>query len=370
LQKKNIAFFLLLIFALSAAACGNSANKSGGIYNSPQSDEIHIGIAYPAELRDKDTYFIKGVELAVNSINAKGGVIGKTLHTVIKDDHNDTHIAMQIANTFIEQGITAVIGHWSTNICYFLEDIYEANNVVMITPAATGSILFEYDYQYIFRMIANVRIFAEAIAGYMSKTGLRRTAIFYSDDEYGADFSAVLEDELSKRNITVIDRVTNITQINISFIIDRWRAFGCDSVIIAAASQDMIEPIQLIYEANGNLPFLGADDFDRTTLADSLGSSANALYMASKPFERLDSVFLSAFRAAYGHDPNIQAITGYMSVYMLKDAMEAVGSTDSTLIAGYLSSIENHDTILGPMTYNSDTQEFDGHVVAVRKLSP
>ena len=151
--------------------CGNAANSSGTIYNSPYADEIYIGVVYPVESIDENTYLRKGIELAVNGINADGGVLGKTLQWIIRDDQNNTHLAMQIANTFFEQGIAAVIGHWSTNICYFLTDIYEENKTVMLTLAATGMNLFENDYRYVYRMIANNQVFSEAIESIFPKPG-------------------------------------------------------------------------------------------------------------------------------------------------------------------------------------------------------
>ncbi|MDR0220074.1 MAG: ABC transporter substrate-binding protein [Lachnospiraceae bacterium] len=369
-MKRIKAWLLTVAFVLPLAACDNYTDSNMPLYNSPQADEIYIGVAYPMDAGDEETYFYKGVDLAVDEINVAGGVLGKKLRIVVRDDHDDTQNAMQIATTFFEQGITAVVGHWGTDICYLLADIYDANAVVMVTPQATGMSLFDNEYQYVYRMIANNQELAQAIAQHISEAGLSRAAIYFSDNEYGNDFAATIENELSKKNVVVIDRVTSITPANSKAIMDRWKAFGCDSVIVAESPPGFIEPVQLIYEADSRLPIYGADNFGGYNLPSLLGEAGCSLYMASYPLETLAPRFLAAFRAAYGHDPCILAVSGYDSVFLLRNAMEAVGTTDSTAIAAFLSELQDYSAASGSLSYNKDTQEFDGFKVAVSKLIP
>jgi branched-chain amino acid transport system substrate-binding protein len=356
---------MLLVVSI---ACGGCASSVLAVHNAPQTDEIYIGLAYPVELEDKSTYFRLGIDLAVNAINANGGVLGKTLNMVVRDDKNDTLTAMGIAEAFNDQGIAAVIGHWSTNVCYFVEDIYEENGIVMLTPNATGINIFEYAYRYIYRMTANNQVFAEALAEYMEEDGLKRIAIYYSDDEYGNDFSAVLEAELTKRGISVFDRITGLTPANIKTVIKRWEAFGCDGVIMAALLPEIIEPIRLIHDKDSRLPIFGADNFDHISFIETPDSYTGALYMASYRIDGLDPEFLAAFRAAYGHGPDIHSVAGYASVYLLKDAIEAAGAADGTAIAKYLSELKDYKAVSGILSYNPETQEFEGFDMAVREL--
>jgi branched-chain amino acid transport system substrate-binding protein len=356
-------FIFILAFFLSA--CGDS---SVTVFNNIDDDEIYIGVVYPVAQRYLDTYLYKGIEFAVERVNAEGGVLGRELRTIIRDDENDAHLAMQIANTFYEQGITAVVGHWSTNICYFLVDVYQENRVVMITPAATGTNLFEYYCHYVYRMSANHNVYAEAIATHISEAGLSRVAIFYSDDEYGTDFAALLERELSRHDVLVTDRVTGITQASIDTIMERWRAFGTDGVIIAALMPAMVEPIRLINSVNPNFPIFGADNFDRTNIYDILGHHTEAMYIATFSPCSLDGEFLEAFRATYGHDPDIRAVSGYAAVRLIADAMNATGTTDSAAIADFISTLDNHPSIFGPLTYNTSNQEFENFNIVVRGL--
>lgn len=366
---KGIAVILLAAILLAASGCTGSADRSGTKYNRADADEIHIGIAYPVELMSNNTLYRQGIDLALSEVNSAGGVLGKTLKTVVRDDNNSAQTAMQIANTFSEEGITAVIGHWSTNICYIVEEVYEHNEVVMITPDSTGMNLFENEYQYIFRMIANNQVYAEAIAGHMSESGYARTAIIYSDDEYGQDFASVIEEELSKRDIAVVDRVAGFTRASIGDIIDRWKAFGCRSVVVASSHIYNAELTRLVFEADSTLVMYGADNLEELRYDDTLGDIAERLYIAIYMPEYIDGVFLDNFRSAYGQEPDSLAMAGYNCVYLLKNAIEATGSYESDAIAGYISQLSNYKAVTGTLTYNPETQEFDGFHVDVYKFA-
>jgi branched-chain amino acid transport system substrate-binding protein len=165
---------LLGVLAVSCADRNNAVNR----YNGPDVETIAIGAVYPASRWDNDHYMREALELAVRQVNEAGGVLGKPLSLVTRDDRGDSHVAQEIAETFSDSGITAVVGHWNSDVCYYVEDIYDERQIVMITPGATSLALFERDYQYIYRTIANNQVYAEALAAYMEAEGIRRPAIF------------------------------------------------------------------------------------------------------------------------------------------------------------------------------------------------
>ncbi|MDR0583993.1 MAG: ABC transporter substrate-binding protein [Treponema sp.] len=166
--------FLLGVLAVSCAGRNGALSR----YNGPDAETIAIGAVYPASRWDNDHYLREALELAVRQVNEADGVLGKPLSLVTRDDRGDSHVAQEIAETFSDSGITAVVGHWNSDVCYYVEDIYEERQIVMITPGATSLALFERDYQYIYRTIANNQVYAEALADYMEAEGIRRPAIF------------------------------------------------------------------------------------------------------------------------------------------------------------------------------------------------
>lgn len=346
--------FLMLLLALLMLQ-GASAEEA----------PIVIGVAYPVAEHDADSFLREGIELAVDTINASGGVLGQPLALDIRDDEGNASLAMQIAQTYYEQGISAVIGHWSSNVCYYVEDIYEKNNVVMITPAAVSHHLFKYDYSYIFRMIPSSMTYAETIAADMIERGVRRIAVYFYDNEYGRDFADAIEDALYDTDVLVLDRITSLTPGNTKSVVDRWAALGCEAVVMVETMPNLTQPLELVRQNVPSMLVYGIDNFDRSNFEEILGDNAKGLLMATYPTQMLDQDFVEAFEALYGREPDIHAVTGYESVYLIRDAMEASGSTDGEAIAAYISSLSEYRTISSIISYDLATKEFVGQQMDV-----
>jgi branched-chain amino acid transport system substrate-binding protein len=328
-------------------------------YNGPDAETVSIGVAYPETRWDDGHYLRDALELAVSQVNAAGGVLGKPLSLVIRDDFGDSHAAQTIAETFSDAGITAVVGHWSSEVCYYVEDIYEEREIVMISPGATSLALFEYDYDYIYRTSASNLVFAETLADYAEETGIRRPAIYYTEDTYGADVAQLVERELAKRRIPVIDRVTSITAANVEDLLWRWRAFGCDGLVLASSIEYVAEPIQILRDAGFRMPFF-SETFSNVNFHHAILNYIEGIYGVMYSRNDMDAAFLADFRAAYGRNPDTYEVAGYEAVRLLANAMNAEGSIESAAIIRYLRKLRDYPGVMGPISYNSDTHEFDG----------
>jgi branched-chain amino acid transport system substrate-binding protein len=373
MKKKRLSMGVVsalaaLLIALLLSSCAASWSQKSTLYNAPDAEQISIGIAYPVEEIDKDTLISEGINLAVDQINRNGGVLGKPLAVVLRDDQGNASTAMQIAQTFHDTGITAVVGHWSSNVCYYVEDIYEENQVVMVTPQATSGSLFEYEYEYIFRMVPSNQQYADPLAEQMRRSGKQRVAIYYSDNEYGQDFAREVEAALARQGIPVVDRVNSVTSGNMEEIAMRWNAFDCDAVVICETPPEVEEPMKLILEYMPQLTVYGADNFERMHFRQVMKEYANGLWKAGYDLSQLDQDFVDAFSETYDQLPDIHAITGYQAIYLLRDAMEGTGGIDGPALAEWISTREEYPTIAGSITFNPETREFDGRELTVSPI--
>jgi branched-chain amino acid transport system substrate-binding protein len=355
---------VLLLCVLSAMSC-TGGDRAVTRYNAPDAETVTIGAVYPASLWNNDHYLRDALELAMDQINKAGGVLGKPLSLVIRDDYGDSHIAQEIAETFSDAGITAVVGHWTSGVCYYVEDIYEEREIVMISPGATSLALFEYDYQYIYRTIANNQVYAETLANYAETAGIRRPAIYYAEDTYGIDVAQLVEKELAKRRIPVVDRVTSITAANVEELLWRWRAFGCDSLVLASSIQYVAEPIQILRNAGCRLPFF-SETFNNVDFQAAVADYMENIYGIMYSREDMDAAFLADFRTAYGRVPDTYEVAGYEALRLLADAMNAEGSITSAAIVRYLRNLRDYPSVLGRISYNTATHEFEGHRMWVK----
>jgi branched-chain amino acid transport system substrate-binding protein len=118
-------------------------------------DTIKIGIAGPktgAVAQYGDMQF-SGAKMAIDQINAKGGVDGKKLEAVDYDDACDPKQAVAIANKVVNDGVKFVVGHLCSSSTQPASDIYEDEGIIMVTPAATSPEITARGYKMIFRTI-------------------------------------------------------------------------------------------------------------------------------------------------------------------------------------------------------------------------
>ncbi len=117
-------------------------------------DELRIGVAGPmtGDQSKQGQDLRKGVELAVEEWNARGGVLGKKVRLLVEDDQHDPRQAVAVANKLVQSGAVGVVGHWNSSSSIPASGVYQRANVVMITPASTHPALTEQGFQNVFRV--------------------------------------------------------------------------------------------------------------------------------------------------------------------------------------------------------------------------
>ncbi|MDR2445032.1 MAG: ABC transporter substrate-binding protein [Spirochaetaceae bacterium] len=358
---------MLAIVLLVLAGCGRG--KSEESHNGPEADVVSIGAAYPMAVLDKSSYYRWALETAAEEVNKNGGVLGKPLSIVFRDDKNDARTAMQIAETFHNMGITAVIGHWSSDVCYYVEDIYEERGIVMITPGANGRLVFEQEFQNIFRIIPDDNVYARAMAEYAVLQGFRSMVIYYSENTYGSSMAMAMERELAQRGIMVLDRISGISPVNASTVMRRWRAFGCDGVIAAADVSVTTDVLTRIRDAGIMLPvFLTSSSFRRRSFEETMAGYIDRVYMFEHGSDLSGSDFVKNYSETWNDYPSVCEIAAYAAVHLLVYAMNTCRTLDSRYISAWLKNINRYPTITGILSYNRQTQEFDGQYLQVKQL--
>ncbi len=117
--------------------------------------EIKVGIAGPmtgpvAQYGDMQ---FSGARMAIEQINAAGGVMGEDLVAVEVDDVCDPKQAVTVANRLVNEGVRYVVGHLCSSSTQPASDIYEDEGILMITPASTSPEITERGYELVFRTI-------------------------------------------------------------------------------------------------------------------------------------------------------------------------------------------------------------------------
>lgn len=346
-MKKLIAMSCVA-FALLAVGCSkNDGNtvKIGGV--APLSGAVAV---YGVECKN-------GIDLAVEEINAAGGINGKQVQFVCEDDEgapDKTVNAFKKLTT--KDGIKVVIGSLTSGCTQAITTLAQAGKVIQIAPAATAPAITDAG-NYIFRACF-IDPFQGTVGGKFAaeNLGKRRAAVLY---DIGNDYSVGLADNFK---ISFTENGGEIVSVESYATGDK--DFNAQLTKIKNANPDVVYlpdyygTVALIAKqlrAQGiDTPIVGADGWDGLfeNAGDEVLNGFYSNHYAVDSTEPAVQKYVNAFRAKYNKDPNSFAALGYDSVYMLKDAMEKAGTT--TDVAAIRQALEETDGnyVTGHLTFD------------------
>jgi branched-chain amino acid transport system substrate-binding protein len=183
-------------FALACAFDGAALAQAQGQARTQAQPEVQgaepvrIGVIGPLTGPSSDfgIPMLRGVQLAVDEINAVGGYLGRPLKLVVKDDKADPETGLKASKELAAEHVVAAIGFCNTGVAMKSIDVFQQSRIPLIVPCSTGTPVtakFEPRGSYIFRTSARDAIQAPFVVRDLVHRGLTRVAIFADKTGYG-----------------------------------------------------------------------------------------------------------------------------------------------------------------------------------------
>ncbi|MDD2104444.1 branched-chain amino acid ABC transporter substrate-binding protein [Pseudomonas putida] len=169
-------------------------------------DTIKIGIAGPktGSVAQYGDMQFSGAKMAVEQINAKGGVNGKSLEAVEYDDACDPKQAVAVANKIVNDGVKYVVGHVCSSSTQPASDIYEDEGVLMITSSATSPSITNRGYKMVFRTIGLDSAQGPAAGNYIvERVKPNIVAVLHDKQQYGEGIATAVKKTLENKGVKV-----------------------------------------------------------------------------------------------------------------------------------------------------------------------
>ncbi|HEY9428031.1 MAG TPA: ABC transporter substrate-binding protein [Gemmatimonadaceae bacterium] len=315
---------ILSICCLLLSACGGGSD--GGT--------IVIGTAGPYSEYSGDMTK-KGVELAVAEINAAGGIRGRKIELLERDDSAKGKRAAAVAQEFVANpAVVGVVGHVTSGAMVAAAKVYDGNLAAIGT--ATTSPQLTGISPWVFRISSSDSINGEVIARFASSLGRKRAAIIYENDSYGRGLAESFRRTFTG-DIVSADPISAVLPDAEPYI-SYYKARGAD--VIFGVGLD-VSALVLLREARRqqfDVDFVGGDGWagiaGDTAIAE--GVYVGAVFTAEDPKPEVQR-FVSAFRERYGVTPDGHSATGYDAMQVMARAIADAG-TDRTAIRRYLAS--------------------------------
>ena len=341
--------------ALAAATLlASTALASGAL----AADPIKIGVSGPftggsssmgVSMRD-------GVKLAVDEINKAGGVLGRPLVTVERDDEGKNEVGVQVTQELInKEHVAATVGFANTGVALAATRFYEEAEIPVFDNVATGTAVTkqflppDYENNYVFRNAANDSIQAGMIVEQaVEKQHLSKFAILADSTNYGQLGRQDLEAALAKKNLKpVTEEKFNIGDVDMTAQLLKAKSAGADSVLTYGIGPELAQIANGMAKLGWKVPIVGSWTLSMSTFIDGAAANGDGAIMPETFIQAGTTPKRKTFVEAYQKANNIDRIPspvsaaqGYDSVYLLAAAMTQAGTTDGPKVRAALEDLK------------------------------
>ena len=340
--KKAASVMLASAMVVSLAACGSSGNKSGG---SSDSDTFKIGGIGPTtgDAAIYGTAVKNGIQLAVDEINAAGGINGKQIEYKFEDDQADSEKSVNAYNTLKDWGMQALIGTTTSTPCTAVVEETHSDNMFQLTPSATAVDSIQYDNA--FRMCFSDPNQGSASADYIAENKLAtKVAIIYnSSDTYSSGIYQTFATEAKAKGLDVVaaEAFTADNKTDFSVQIQKAKDAGAELVFLPIYYQEASLILAQANKAGFTPKWFGCDGMDGILDLDGFDASLAEDLMFLTPFtanatDEATQKFVADYKEAFGDTPIQFAADAYDAVYAVKAAAEKE-DVKAELKDGYLT---------------------------------
>ena len=331
--KKAVSLLLAsALMVTSFAACGDKASDSSAEGEATASeDTFKIGgigpITGAAAVYGKAVE--NGAKLAVDEINAEGGINGKQIEFKFEDDEHDAEKSVNAYNTLKDWGMQMLLGCVTSNPCIAVAEETKNDNMFQLTPSGTAVECVQYENA--FRVCFSDPTQGTECAKYISENGLAtKVAVIYdSSDVYSSGIYEAFAAEAKNDGIEIVSAEAFTADSNKDFSVQIQKAkdAGAELVFLPFYYTEASLVLQQAAGMNYSPIFFGCDGMDGILDVEGFDASYADNLMFLSPFtptstDEAIQTFVTSFKDAYGETPNQFAADAYDGIYAIKAAAE------------------------------------------------
>lgn len=362
-----VSFKKVLRATLPVALCAGllvGCGSGGG--SETNANEIKIGINY--ELSGGTASYgqssVEGITLAIDEVNAAGGVLGKTLVGVQGDNKSEPAEATSIATKLMTKDkVVAVLGPATSGNFKAQSPIAEKNKIPTISASATAddvTVDSKGVKEYVFRLCFNDSFQGTAMATFATDNMKAKSAVIIMDSssDYAKGLAENFTTAFEAAGSTIVDKAAYMAKDkDFNAILTKIKGQSFDIIYLPGYYEEAGLIIKQARALGITAPILGGDGFDSPTLLQLAGADAlNNVYF-SNHYSAIDQdpavlKFIEDFKAKYGKEPNAFNALGYDLGKYIADAITRAGSDDPAEITKALASTTEFKGVTG--TFSMD----------------
>lgn len=351
-MKKFISVMLVAAMAVTAlTGCGSNSGSS----SKKDADKYYIGGIGPTTGATAiyGTAVKNGAQIAVDEINAAGGINGKQIEYRFEDDQNDAEKSVNAYNTLKDWGMQMLVGTTTTAPCIAVAGKTASDNIFQITPSASAPDVLSSGNGNIFQVCFTDPNQGIASAQYIAENKLaKKIGIIYdSSDVYSSGIEEKFEAEAKDKGLQIVSKAafTADSKTDFGTQLQKAKDAGADLLFLPIYYQEASIILKQADTMGYKPKFFGVDGMDGILTVENFDTKLAEGVMLLTPFaadakDKAVQNFVKTYKEKYKDTPNQFAADSYDAVYALKAAIEESKATPD------MSASDMCDALKGAMT--------------------
>ena len=320
--------------------------------------EIHIATAGPmtGPIDWVGEQYLRGADMAVKDINARGGVLGQMVDLIVGDDFCEAKQAVALARKLVSDGVVFVAGHFCSHASIAAAKIYQEAGILQISPGSVATKVTEEGRPNVFRVCGRADRQGAQIANYLAdKWAGKKIAVLDDGTTFGADIADGVRRRLHERGVQLtMDETYTPGEPSYFALVSKMQAAGIDVFFVGGLhreaglmfrhAHDQGYDLQLVASsafATGDFPTIAGPAIANTPMVAAAVPRQNP--QAKDVVERLQ---------AQGYEPLGFTLYAYAAVQVWAEAVALAGSLDLNAVIKSMHS-RQFDTVLGQIGFDA-----------------
>jgi len=365
-----IRTILLSLGVLSLLAlpygCDREGGSGGGGKSSSSTGDILIG-HYASMTGDTATFGVsadEGIRLAMNEINAAGGVMGRKVRVITTDDRSLSDEAKTAVERLINQDkVVALLGEIASSRSIAGAPVAQDAQIPMLSPGSTNPKVTEVG-DYIFRACFIDPFQGEALARFaMDELKLKKFAFLYPiNSDYGVGLRDYISQTLKKKGGQVVGEQSYTEKSDVDFRaqLTKLKAANPEAIFVTGYYTEAGLIAQQARELGLNIPLIGGDGWDSDQTVQIGGKAVDGCYFSNHYSADEDrpevKKFVDSYKATFKNPdgspklPDAMAVLGYDAMKLMADAIKRAGNTEGPKIRDALAATKDFPGASGVIT--------------------
>jgi branched-chain amino acid transport system substrate-binding protein len=298
----------------------------------------------------------KGTKMAIDELNASGGVLGKKIKLITEDDQSKAGEPATVVRKLISRDrIVALLGEVASSRSLEAAPIAQEARVPMISPASTNPKVTEVG-DYIFRICFIDPFQGTVLAKFAQSKGWTRAAILTDvKQDYSVGLSQFFKEFFTRHGGTIVSEQSYSSgDKDFKAQLTSIKAPNPQAILVSGYYTEAGLIARQARQLGINIPLLGGDGWDSPSLVEVAGEAMAGNFF-SNHFSTEDQSpiiqdFIKKYRAKYNEEPDAMGALGYDSAMILADAIKRAGTTESGKLRDAIAATKDYQGVTGRIT--------------------